>query len=165
MAETDVIRPQGVTVNRRRYGVFRWGLLVSGLLLLLTVVVLALVLFIDVGNTVLVLSVLVVCLVVVGISACIFLEWMHRRALRRRDEGAKAWIHHTISENQLTIAEEPTPIPEPNAPSLTPRSSWIHWAPWKSPRSTGPPSSRSTAPSSSRSTDSPSYTAVARNGR
>lgn len=165
MAETDVIRPLGVVDERRRYGVFHWGLLVSGLLLLLTVVVLALVLFVDVGNTALVLSVLVACLIAVGISACIFLEWLHRRALRRRDDGAKAWIHHTINENQLALAEELTPIPEPNAPSLTPRSSWIHWAPWKSPRSTGPPSSRSTAPSSSRSTDSPSYTAVARNGR
>jgi predicted membrane chloride channel (bestrophin family) len=75
--------------------------MVSGLLLLLIVVVLALVLFIDVSNTVLVLSVLVACLIVVGISACIFLEWMHRRALRRRDEGAKAWIHHTIYENKV----------------------------------------------------------------
>jgi hypothetical protein len=59
------------------------------------------VLFIDVGNTALVLSILVVCLIVVGISACIFLERLHRRAIRRRDEGAKAWIHHTISENQV----------------------------------------------------------------
>jgi hypothetical protein len=85
----------------RKYGVFHWGLLVSGLLLLVLVVVLALVLFIDVGNTTLVLSVLAVCLIVVGISACIFLQWLHRRALRRRDEGAKAWIHHTISGNQV----------------------------------------------------------------
>jgi predicted membrane chloride channel (bestrophin family) len=81
--------------------VFRWGLVVSGLLLLLLLVVLALVLFIDVSSTALVLSVLVASLVIVGVLACIFLEWLRRRALRRRDEGAKAWIHHTISENQV----------------------------------------------------------------
>jgi predicted membrane chloride channel (bestrophin family) len=81
--------------------VFLWGLVVSGLLLLLIVVVLALVLFMDVSNTVLVLCVLVACLIIVGISACIFLEWLRRRALRRRDEGAKAWIHHTINESRV----------------------------------------------------------------
>ncbi|XP_021919299.1 uncharacterized protein LOC110829647 [Zootermopsis nevadensis] len=173
MAKTDIVIPQGVALDKRRYGVFSWGLLMSALLLLLVVVVLAVVLFVAVDNSTLVLIILVVCLVAVGVSACLFLEWLHRRALRRRDEGARAWIHRTISGKQLAIETEPAPLPEPSVPSLTPRSSWIHWAPWKTARSTGvpssrstdTPSSRSTGPPSSRSTDSPFYTIVSRNGR
>jgi hypothetical protein len=86
----------------RRYGVFRWGLLASALLLLLVVVVLAAVLLVDSRNTVLVLTVLVVCLIAVGASACFFMQWLNRRALQRRDEGAKEWIHRTLSENEVT---------------------------------------------------------------
>jgi hypothetical protein len=82
--------------------VFRWGLLASVMLLLLLVAVLAVVFVIDVDDTALVLTVLVVCLIVVGVSACFFLEWLHRRALRSRDEGARAWIHRTISGNKVT---------------------------------------------------------------
>jgi uncharacterized membrane protein len=81
--------------------VFHWGLLASALLLLLLVAVLAVVLLLAVGNTALVLVILVVCLVAVGLLACFFSQWLHRRALRRRDEGAKAWIQHTLSENQV----------------------------------------------------------------
>jgi amino acid transporter len=82
--------------------VFHWGLLVSALLLLLVVAVLAVVLFLAVDNTALVLTVFVFCLIAIGVSACFFLEWLHRRALRNRDEGAKAWIHRTLSGNQVT---------------------------------------------------------------
>jgi hypothetical protein len=82
--------------------VFCWGLLLSTVLLLLVVVVLTAVQLTAVNNTVLVLSALAVCLIVVGALACFFLERLRRRALRRRDEGAKDWIHHTLSENEVT---------------------------------------------------------------
>ncbi|PSN51003.1 hypothetical protein C0J52_08580 [Blattella germanica] len=145
MADTTA---QGVTVNSRRYGVYKWGLVVSLLLILFVVVVLAVALTLNDENTTILLTILVLTLVIVGIAACLFMQWLHRRAMRRRDEGAKEWIHHTLSVNQLHVAADPTPPPEPTAPSLTPRSSW-NWAPWrKSTPSTGPPSYRAVSRSS-----------------
>jgi amino acid transporter len=161
MADTDFTGAQDFASESRKYGVFRWGLLFSAVLLLL-VVAITVVLIFTVYSTTVIFAVLVICLIVAGALVCFFLEWLRRRALRRRDEGASAWIRHTLSDIQLAVEREPPPLPEPSTSSLTPRSSWIHWAPWKSSRSNGPPSSRSTEPPSTRSTDSPSNTILAR---
>ncbi|KAJ9583774.1 hypothetical protein L9F63_021864 [Diploptera punctata] len=150
MADTAV---QGMSVNHRKYGIFHWGLVVSALLILTVVIVVALVLLLDDENTTVLLVVLILALIIVGVVACMFLQWLHRRALRRRDEGAKDWIHRTLSANHLHVAAEPTPPPaEPSAPSLSPRHSWIHWAPWRKSTSTsGPPSYRAVSSNGSAS--------------
>jgi hypothetical protein len=82
--------------------VFRWGLLLSAMLLLVVAVVLTVVLIFAVDNTTVVLAVLFTCLIVPGALACFFLEWLRRRALRRRDEGANDWIRHTLSDSKVT---------------------------------------------------------------
>ncbi|XP_069689946.1 uncharacterized protein [Periplaneta americana] len=162
MAESNnIVRPRGVAVHRRNYGVFRWGLLLSLVLVTLASIVLALVLVLGGDNTVPLLAALICTLLAVGVISCVFLQWLHRRAMRRRDEGAKAWINRTLSENQLELAPELPPQPEPSAPALTPRTSWVHWMPW---RKSGPPT-RNTGTPSSRSTGPPSYSMVGRNGR
>ena len=87
--------------SERKYGVFRWGLVVSAILILSVVIVIAVALLLDDENKTVVLIVLIISLLLVGVAACLFIQWLHRRALRRRDEGAKDWIHRTLSENQV----------------------------------------------------------------
>ena len=75
--------------------------MLSAVLLLLVVVVLT-VAILAVDDRTLVLTVLVICLIVAGALACFFLEWLRRRALKRRDEGANDWIRHTLSQKEVT---------------------------------------------------------------
>lgn len=79
---------------------FRWGLLVSAVLVLLVVVITVVLLF-TVHSSTLVFVVVMISLIVIGAFACFFLEWLRRRALRRRDEGASAWIRHTLSNSEV----------------------------------------------------------------
>ncbi|KAK7868321.1 hypothetical protein R5R35_013626 [Gryllus longicercus] len=154
----EVDQSVAAVVQRRQYGVYCFGLVISCLLIILIVAVIIVLLLVEGEDAKIILPVLLVLLVAIAIGSFLFIRWQHQKAVKKRNQEATEWIHRTLSQQQLATEN-----------TETVKSSWAFWRKLSAgsgngrPIPTAPPDSANTSISTGskpRSEGPPGYQAV-----